>query len=176
MLMNLPNFITIGRLICVPILVWMILTQQMVPALILFAVAGLSDALDGFLARALKNRTQLGAYLDPIADKALLVGVFLALGIRGHVDSWVVIIVVFRDIMIIGGIMLIFLMRKPLEITPLMISKINTTVQLLFLLYTLFYLSFGLGSPEISTAFGYMVALTTVLSGGAYVKLLLEKI
>lgn len=176
MLVNLPNLITMGRLISVPIVVWMILTKQMTPALILFAIAGVSDALDGFLARAFKSRTQLGAYLDPIADKALLVGTFLALGVRGHIELWVVILVIFRDIMIVGGILLLFLMRKPTEMNPLMISKINTVAQLLFLFYIMCFLSLGWGSEQISTILGYIIAITTVLSGGAYVKLLLEKI
>jgi len=173
---NLPNVISLGRLLSVPILVWLILTRQMFPALVVFGVAGLSDALDGFLARAFKARTQLGAYLDPLADKALLMGVFLALGARGYIDLWVVILVISRDILIVGGILLLFVMRKLTEMQPLMISKVNTTTQLLFILYILTHVNFGLGSEMISTYFGYVVAITTILSGGAYVKIWMNKI
>lgn len=172
--MNLPNAITLGRLFLVPVVVWLILTHQMGMALLVFLVAGLSDALDGFIARAFKLRTTLGSYLDPLADKALLVGVYCAL--VGYIDLWVVILVVFRDIMIIGGILLLAVLRKPIEMNPLMISKINTTVQVVFATAVLFQAVFYWAPHEFITYGGYLVALTTILSGASYVKLWMRKI
>lgn len=169
--MSLPNLITLARLLSVPLIVSLILSQQLVAAFIFFAIAGLSDALDGFLARIFKLRTTLGAYLDPIADKALLVGVFTALGHAGLVDIWVAVLVVFRDVLIIGGIILFFLFKNNIEMKPLMISKINTVIQLLYALFVLAQADSFLHMPYLNTLFGYIVALTTVLSGFAYVKI-----
>ncbi|OJW54066.1 MAG: hypothetical protein BGO67_08365 [Alphaproteobacteria bacterium 41-28] len=169
--MNLPNIISLARLLSVPLIVSLILSHQLMAALLFFTLAGLSDALDGFLARIFKARTTLGAYLDPIADKALLVGVFAALGQIGLIELWVVVLVVFRDVLIIGGIILLFLFKSTIDMKPLMISKINTVVQLM---YALFVLSQGesfLGFPDLNLYFGYLVVLTTVLSGVSYVRL-----
>jgi cardiolipin synthase len=134
---NLPNIISLARLLSVPLIVSLILSYQLMAAFIFFTIASLSDALDGFLARIFKSRTTLGAYLDPIADKALLVGVFAALGQAGLVDLWVVVLVIFRDVLIIGGIILLFLFKSHVEMKPLIISKINTVVQLTYALFIL---------------------------------------
>jgi len=169
--MNLPNLISLSRLLSVPLIVSLILSYQLTAAFIFFSIAGLSDALDGFLARVFKSRTNLGAYLDPIADKALLVGVFAALGRIGLIESWVVILVVFRDVLIIGGILLLFLFKNTVEMKPLIISKMNTVIQLMYALYVLGQGDVILDAPYLSLYFGYLVALTTVLSGISYVKL-----
>lgn len=169
--MNIPNLITLSRLLSVPLIVSLILSNKLIPSFIFFTLAGLSDALDGFLARIFKCRTTLGAYLDPIADKALLVGVYAALGQMGLIDLWVVILVVFRDVLIIGGIILLFLFKSPVEMKPLMISKINTVTQLSYALFVLGGAEAYLGIPSLGTYFGYLVALTTVLSGVSYVRL-----
>lgn len=169
--MNLPNLITLTRLLSVPLIVSLILSHQLVAAFVFFTLAGLSDALDGFLARIFKSRTTLGAYLDPIADKALLVGVFTALGHTGLVDIWIVVLVVFRDVLIIGGIILLFLFKNNVEMKPLMISKINTLVQLTYALFILSQVDSFLNSPYLSVVFSYIVVVTTVLSGFIYVKI-----
>ncbi len=169
--MNLPNIISLARLLSVPLIVSLILSHQLMAAFFFFTLAGLSDALDGFLARIFKARTTLGAYLDPLADKALLVGVFAALGQIGLIELWVVVLVVFRDVLIIGGILLLFLFKNTLEMKPLMISKINTVVQLIYALFVLSQLESFLGFPDLNLYFGYLVVLTTVLSGVSYVRL-----
>lgn len=169
--MNLPNIITLSRLLSVPLIVSLILSDQLKAALLFFALAGISDALDGFLARFFKLRTTLGAYLDPIADKALLVGVYAALGQAGLVELWVVVLVIFRDVLIIGGILLLSVFKSNIEMKPLLISKINTVVQLV---YAFLILSQGEAFVEIlhlNLYCGYLVALLTVLSGFSYVKL-----
>ncbi len=169
--MNLPNIISLARLLSVPLIVSLILSHQLMAAFLFFTLAGLSDALDGFLARIFKSRTTLGAYLDPLADKALLVGVFAALGQTGLVELWVVVLVVFRDVLIIGGILLLFLFKSTIEMKPLMISKINTVVQLIYALFILSQGEFFLGVANLNLYFGYFVALTTVFSGVSYVRL-----
>jgi len=169
--MNLPNLISLSRLLSVPLIVSLILSHQLFLALIIFALAGLSDALDGFLARIFKCRTTLGAYLDPLADKALLIGVYASLGHIGLIELWVVVLVIFRDVLIIGGILLLFVFNASIKMEPLMISKINTVVQLIYALLILSQVDVFLGISSLNLYFGYLVALTTVLSGVTYVTL-----
>lgn len=169
--LNVPNLISLTRLLSVPLIISLILSYQLTLAFFFFALAGLSDALDGFLARIFKARTTLGAYLDPIADKALLVGVYAALGKIGFIELWVVVLVVFRDVLIIGGILLLFLFQNSVDMKPLLISKINTVVQLVFALFVLSQGAILLGNPSLNSYLGYIVALTTVLSGVSYVRL-----
>src|SRR3989338_2211483 len=113
--MNLPNLISLARLFSVPVIISLILSHQLNLSFLFFCLAGLSDALDGLVARLFKARTTLGAYLDPIADKALLIGVFAALGQTGLVDMWVVILIIFRDVLIVGGILLLFLFKSDVD-------------------------------------------------------------
>lgn len=168
---NIPNIISLARLLSVPLIVSLILSYQLELALVFFTLAGLSDALDGFLARVFKARTTLGAYLDPIADKALLVGAFAALGHAGLIELWVVVLVIFRDVLIIGGILLLFLFKLTFKMKPLMISKVNTVTQLSYILFILGNGAAFLSMPFLNHYFGYLVALTTVLSGVSYVRL-----
>ncbi|HEY4140683.1 MAG TPA: CDP-alcohol phosphatidyltransferase family protein, partial [Pseudolabrys sp.] len=130
--MSIPNLITLGRILLVPIVVWAISSGTMWIAFVLFVVAGISDAVDGFLAKRYNMTTELGRYLDPLADKALIVSIYLALGINGTIPRWLVILVVSRDILIVGGIMLSWLMGDPLKIKPLWVSKLNTAAQIVF--------------------------------------------
>lgn len=172
--MNLPNFITLARLLSVPLIISLILSHQLMAAFIFFTIAGLSDALDGFLARIFKARTTLGAYLDPIADKALLVGVYAALGQTGLIEIWVVVLVIFRDVLIVGGTILLFLFKNNVEMKPLMISKINTVIQLLYALFILGQGDSFFNFPYLSYCLGLVVAFTTMLSGVIYVRLALK--
>ena len=110
--MSIPNLITLGRILLVPIVVWAIASGTMWIAFVLFLVAGVSDAVDGFLAKRFHMTTELGSYLDPLADKALIVSIYLALGVNGFIPRWLVIMVVSRDILIVGGIMLSWVDRK----------------------------------------------------------------
>jgi cardiolipin synthase len=168
---NIPNFISLARLLSVPLIASLILSYQLHLAFLFFAVAGISDALDGFLARIFRTRTTLGAYLDPLADKALLIGVYAALGHIGLIDLWVVILVVFRDVLIIGGILLLFVFKSSVDMKPHLISKINTLMQLAFALVILSQREIFLSIPWLNLFLEYAVALTTVLSGIIYVKL-----
>ena len=134
---NLPNLISLMRLLLVPLTVWLILSEAYGWAFTTFLVAGISDGVDGFLARRFDWRTRLGAYLDPLADKALVVSVFVTLGFLKLIPAWLVITVVSRDVLIIGAVLLSRLMDHPVRVAPLMVSKVNTVAQILFLVSVL---------------------------------------
>lgn len=166
---NIPNLISFARLLTVPVAVWLILTGHFLAAFWLFMAAGVSDAVDGFIAKKFGAQTVLGGYLDPIADKVLLVSVFVALGQAGHLPSWLVILVVFRDGLILFGASLYHLLYQRLEMEPLLISKLNTTAQFLLALGVLGFLGFGVQDMTPVHAMVYVVAATTFASGSAYV-------
>ncbi|WP_088345505.1 MULTISPECIES: CDP-alcohol phosphatidyltransferase family protein [Rhodomicrobium] len=167
-LVYLPNIITVSRLFLVPVIIWMIVANELLAAFIVFLTAGLTDALDGFLARRFNWQTELGAYLDPVADKALLMGVYAVLGFYGHLPAWLVILVVSRDVLIIGAVMLSWLLHRTVAVHPLMISKINTAMQIGLAVLVLAEggLQIGLG-PYIFVLI-WTTGLTTALSAGIY--------
>ena len=168
--MNIPNLITLGRILLVPVVVWAIATPgAMWIAFVLFLAAGVSDAVDGFLAKRFNMTTELGAYLDPLADKALIVSIYLTLGINGLIPRWLVILVVSRDIMIVGGIMLSWLVGNPLKIKPLLVSKLNTVAQIVFACVVLGSLGFNYEWPTLTLVLMGLVAVLTLLSVAAYV-------
>lgn len=167
--MNLPNLISLTRLFLVPVVIWLLLVHHYAWAFFVFFIAGVSDILDGLLARLLKSQTTVGLYLDPIADKVLLVGVFVTLGFKGLIPSWLVLLVVFRDLIILGGALLALLSNASLEIKPLFISKINTVAQLILVTVILAEISLKVSYPSINSVFFVIIATTTLLSGGAYV-------
>ena len=168
-MVSLPNFISIARLLCVPVLVWLIVTDQMRVAFWLFVAAGLSDAVDGYIAKKFNASTELGRYIDPLADKALLVSVFVALGLRGAIPDWLVILVVFRDLLIIGGALLFHtLTDRTMRMDPILISKVNTLLQILLVGVVLAYLGLEFDDYGAAVLLIYATAVTTVLSGGAY--------
>ena len=141
--MSIPNIITLGRILLVPFIVWAIASNQMEIAFAIFIIAGVSDAVDGFLAKRFNMASELGALLDPLADKALLVSIYVALGIWGAVPRWIVILVVSRDIMIVGAVIVSWLFGKPIPMKPLMVSKLNTVAQVAFAALVLAALGFG---------------------------------
>ena len=111
--MTIPNFITIARLIGVPLIVWLMIADRFLAAALLFILAGLSDAADGFIAKRFHASSELGAYLDPVADKALLVSVFVTLGFKGALPAWLIVLVVSRDLFIIGAMLLAYVLEQP---------------------------------------------------------------
>jgi cardiolipin synthase len=165
---NLPNLITLARLLSVPLAVWLILEGAHAAAFWTFVAAGISDAVDGFLAKRLDRRTELGALLDPIADKTLLVSVYATLGIAGHLPAWLVILVVFRDLLIVGGFLLVHAMAHAMRSEPLVVSKLNTAFQIALAALTLAKLGLGLELDMPIQGLVYAVAVTTLLSGGGY--------
>jgi cardiolipin synthase (CMP-forming) len=165
---NLPNLISLARLLLVPLTVWLILGGRYGVAFWVFVAAGVSDALDGFIAKRFDRRTRLGALLDPVADKALLVSVYVTLGLAHQLWTSLVILVVFRDVMIIGGFLLIQAIAAPKHYDPLYISKINTGLQIALVAFVLARLGLGTGSGMLDLLLSLAVAATTVLSGLSY--------
>jgi cardiolipin synthase len=153
----------------VPVVVWAIASGAMWIAFLLFLAAGVSDAVDGFLAKRFNMQSELGAYLDPLADKALIVSIYLTLGINSLIPRWLVILVVSRDILIVGGIMLAWLIGSPLKIKPLLVSKLNTVAQILFALVLLASLGFHFQAQVVETVLMGLVAILGLLSVAAYV-------
>ncbi len=165
---NLPNLITLGRLFLVPVIVASITGGYWMTAFVAFAIAGASDALDGWLAKTFALQTELGAYLDPVADKTLLVAIYVALGIAVAVPPWLAILVVSRDIMIVGAVLISWVLDKPVQVAPLFISKINTAAQIAFAALVLAMRAFGWSMGVwLDVATGLVVALT-LLSAAAY--------
>jgi cardiolipin synthase (CMP-forming) len=166
--LSIPNLITLGRIILVPVVVWAIISGEMLLAFSLFVVAGISDAVDGFLAKRFHMESELGAYLDPLADKALLVSIYVALGIARELPISLVILVVSRDIMIISGFMLSWLVEMPMEVRPHPVSKVNTVMQILLATLVLAEKSFGFDTPVLETVGIVLVAALTLLSIAFY--------
>ncbi len=165
---NLPNLISLGRLLLVPLAIWLILAGRYGVAFWIFVVAGVSDALDGFIAKRFDRRTRLGALLDPVADKALLVSVYVTLGLAHQLWTSLVILVVFRDVMIVGGFLLIQAIAAPKHYDPLYISKINTGLQIALVAFVLARLGLGTDSSMVDVLLSLAVVATTVLSGLSY--------
>jgi cardiolipin synthase len=167
---TLPNIISLGRLLAVPLVVWLLLADAHLAAFWVFALAGVSDALDGFIAKRFNQASVLGRYLDPLADKALLVSIYISLGVQDVVPLWLVIIVVSRDILIVGAVLLSFTLEQAIPIRPLLISKINTLAQLALAGWILAGLGFALPASQhgFDPLLFDLVAITTVLSGGSY--------
>jgi cardiolipin synthase len=162
---NLPNLITLARLLCVPLAIWLILEARYGVAFWVFVAAGISDALDGYIAKRFDQRTPLGALLDPIADKALLAGVYITLGLADQLPYWLVILVVLRDLLIVGGYLLIQGTAAP---QPLFISKVNTLVQIALIGFVLARLGLGIDEGWLTALLVDAAAVTTVWSGLSY--------
>lgn len=168
--MNIPNFLTLFRIILVPAFVIFLIQSEYDKALIVFVVAGLTDALDGTLARLLKCQTILGAYLDPIADKLLLVTSYATLAILGIIPAWLSVLVISRDFIILMGIAILTLMSIPYEIKPAIVSKITTALQISAIFFPLLYqaVQHDIGYHWITGLF-WLTALFTVISGLVYI-------
>ena len=172
--MNVANLITLARLIAVPVVIWAILTDEMAAAFWIFVAAGLSDAIDGIIARHFHEQTELGSYLDPLADKALLVSVYIACGHAHYLPYWLVIMVVFRDILIVGGVILLYTLEHNRsgggrsKMSPLWISKLNTAVQIVLAAMVLAGGAFNIPSDGVIQALIWVTGVTTALSGVSY--------
>ena len=168
--LSIPNLITLARILLVPVMVWAITAGEMRIAFVLFLLAGLSDLVDGYLAKRFNMATELGAYLDPLADKALIVSIYVTLGIAGAIPRWLVILVVSRDIMIVGAIMLSWLMNNPVTLKPLMVSKLNTVAQILLALAVLASLAFAFDAWWVIQGLTALVAILTLASVALYLR------
>lgn len=171
---SIPNLITLGRVILVPVVFWLLLTGKLQAAFLAFVVAGISDAVDGFLAKRFCWETELGAYLDPIADKLLIVCIFIALGVTHRLPSWLVILVVSRDVLIVIAVVLSWLLDHPTPMKPLAVSKMNTVVQIVLAGTVLADEAFALNLNGPVQILILLTAATTAASLAAYLRIWLR--
>jgi cardiolipin synthase len=166
--MNLPNILTLIRVLLAPVFVILIINKRFEGALLAFAIAGVTDGLDGLIARLTHQRTELGAYLDPIADKLLTFAAFISLAIIEMIPSWLVVIVITRDIIIMVGFLVMFLTNYRPKINPSFLSKMTTTFQIITILFALLAGLFPV-VQQLSTLAYYVTGIITILSGSQYV-------
>jgi cardiolipin synthase len=166
---NLPNTISLARLLVAPVAVVLISERLDTAAFALFVLAGLSDAADGLIAKRFDRVTTLGGFLDPIADKALLLGTYLSLQARDLLPLWLVILVISRDILIVGGALLIHILTERFRPRPSLVSKVNTFMQIALAAAVLAGLALGLDLEQLVAILVWVVAGTTCASGAAYV-------
>jgi cardiolipin synthase len=165
----LPNAISLFRIALVPPILLLLLNGRHDVALVLFFVAGFSDGLDGYLAKRFNWLTRTGALLDPIADKLLVAGTFVTLALTGHLPIWLATIVIFRDVVIVGGAMAYNFLVRPVEGEPTRISKLNTAFELLLVLFVISRAGFGWPDQITITMLGAAVLVTVIVSGIDYV-------
>jgi len=166
--MNVANAITLLRILLIPLLVIFLIEGEPRFAFLVFVAAGISDGLDGFVARFFGQKTRLGAYLDPIADKLLLTTSFVTMAVLAMLPAWLAVVVVSRDVIIVAGVIVLLVLDRPLDIRPSYLSKFTTCLQLgLIGVY--------LGRPyleflvDLDIPLVYLTAIFTLLSGVHYI-------
>ena len=175
--LNIPNTLTWARIALIPIFVGVFYlpdgvlsgTHKNLVSTAIFIVAAVTDWFDGYLARSLGQTSAFGAFLDPVADKALLVSVYVTLGATGFLPSWLVILVVFRDVLIVGGVLTLYVLGQEPAIRPLFVSKANTAMQILLAAAVLLHAAYGVPAAGVVTVLLWITAGTTFASGAAYV-------
>ncbi|VAW76775.1 CDP-diacylglycerol--glycerol-3-phosphate 3-phosphatidyltransferase [hydrothermal vent metagenome] len=166
---DIPNLITIGRIFLVAPVTWALLDGRYMLALLLFLVAGASDALDGFLAKQFDWGSRLGALLDPLADKALLISCYAALAWIGFLPFWLLALVVFRDVLIVAGATIYNYRIERLDAHPTLVSKLNTLLQIILVLLVIINLATGYGEILWINWLVYAVTVSIIWSGVDYV-------
>jgi cardiolipin synthase len=166
--MNLPNILTLTRVLLIPLFVIFIINKRFEWALITFAIAGITDGIDGLIARITHQRTELGAYLDPIADKLLLFSAFISLTIIEIIPSWLVVIVITRDVIILVGFLVMTLTNYHPKINPSLLSKMTTAFQIVTILLSLMA-GYSPTFQQLSMIAIYGTAILTILSGSHYI-------
>ena len=171
MFSQLPNLLTLMRIVMVPVVVVLLNAQEYSYALLVFTLAGITDGLDGWIAKKYQFESALGAMLDPIADKLLLVSTYTMLAVLGDIPFWLLVLVIFRDLLIVGGYWILVAMDKKAEIQPIFVSKLNTFFQILLVVLVLVHQSEWLMLDFLVSATISMVVLTTISSGICYVRI-----
>jgi len=167
--MTIPNLITILRILLVPIFIIYIINDKALGSLIIFVIASVSDALDGFIARVFHQKSDIGAYLDPLADKILLVTAYITLAILKMIPPWLAVLIISRDVIILLGVLVLYLNRHPVKIHPSLLSKSTTCLQIATILMVL-----SNGYLNIEPVKMYAFWLTggfTIASGLQYVRI-----
>ena len=164
----LPNGISLLRILAVPLTVYLLLSQEIAAAFWVIIVAGVSDGLDGYLAKRLNAVTRIGTYLDPLADKTMLIAVCLCLAHLGFLPCWIIALAILRDLLILGGVLLSNILELELNVDPILISKLNTVLQIFMVSFALGHEALGWDLLQAVSALVYLVAFTTVVSGTLY--------
>ncbi len=166
---TVPNVITILRIILAPIFVIYLIHEQVTSALVVFILAGISDGLDGLIARAFNQKSEMGAYLDPLADKLLLISAYVALAAKGFMPAWLTVIVISRDVLILLGVLILFLVKSGFTVKPLFLSKITTCFQIASVIVVLTMGQFFF-SQLIYKYLYWATGIVTILSGLQYIR------
>ncbi len=167
-ILNLPNTLTITRIILIPLFVTSIVYGQDRYALYLFGIAALTDTFDGLIARLKKQKTALGTFLDPLADKFLLVTSFVLFSIYGPIPKWLTITIISRDVIVITGWILLYLVTHTAKVEPSIAGKTAIAAQMLFVWYVLLRKNFA-SLPQIETYLIWFTAVFTIVSGLHYI-------
>jgi cardiolipin synthase (CMP-forming) len=169
--MNIPNFLSLLRIILVPVIVIFLIQGSYTKTLFVFVIAGLTDALDGALARLLNKQTELGSFLDPLADKILLSTCFIALSIFSLIPSWLAVIVISRDFMILLGIVILSMRSVTYEIKPIFVSKITTTLQIVTVFFALLLKTsnYNIINYNLIIILSWLTVIFTIISGLIYI-------
>jgi len=167
--MTVPNLITILRILLVPIFIIYMINDRALGSLIIFVIASVSDALDGFIARVSHKKSDLGAYLDPLADKILLIAAYITLAVLKMIPSWLAVLIISRDVIILLGVLVLYLNRHPVKVHPSLLSKSTTCLQIATILMILLngYLNI---EPFKIYAF-WVTAGFTIASGLQYIRI-----
>jgi cardiolipin synthase len=166
-ILNIPNMLTLARIVVTPVIVYAILSGEAIMALILMIAAGITDMLDGAIARYFNQRTEVGAYLDPLADKLMLISTFVTLFLIGEAPLFLFLAVVFRDVVIVLGAMAYEMVTHSLKMEPSMISKVTTFMQIVYVVTMLLHMASPLGETWIDITV-WATFIVTCLSGLHY--------
>jgi cardiolipin synthase len=165
--MTIPNFLTILRVLLTPVLVILLLEERLSEALFVFIIAGVTDGLDGLIARLYKQKSRLGAFLDPLADKLLLATTYVLLAYQNMVPSWLTVIVLSRDVLIVLGVFVLFMQDLPFEIKPTLASKLTTCTQIITAIVTM-ATALATPHPLLKHILFYLTGAVTIVSWGQY--------
>jgi len=166
---TIPNIITMFRIATVPVLIILLHEHEYGWAFLVFLVSGISDGLDGFIAKRFDMGSELGAILDPLADKALIFSSYLMLMLLGDLPFWLFLTVIFRDVLILAGSLIYVAFNGQVKMAPSYLSKLNTFMQIALVVAILAQKTFGLDYPTFTNYLIYATFITTILSGVHYV-------
>ena len=167
-LRHVPNLLTVLRLAAAPLTAGLVLYGEFAMAFALFVFAGLSDAVDGYLAKRFGLATRLGRLLDPAADKALMLALFVTLAVLDRVPLWLAAAIITRDLLIVLGLVVALGLRAPIMVKPLTIGKLSTALQVIYIGVHLAALAFGFSVAGLAPADAYVLAAVTIASVFAY--------
>ncbi len=169
MISQIPNLLTLARIAATPVMILLLKDRAYESALLLFLLAGLTDGLDGYIAKRFDFQSRLGAILDPIADKLLIVSAYVMLALLGDIPFWLLVIVGFRDLMIVGGYLILETLEGDVQMQPSIVSKINTFLQITLVVVVLMDSTGWMEVALLSQILIGLVTVTTILSGAHYV-------